>query len=104
MDKASEKLAVKDDPQQPEEATARLLELLLCEQQQRDELALLLSRDEARLQMAEPPEPAQELHMGEVPAALDGGLEDPRTQNRRTADERGGRDPGDETCLKQEDC
>ena len=62
----SAKLATENDPQQPAETHERILELLLRDQQLSDDLAVQLSCDEARHQMAEPSEPTEKLHVGPV--------------------------------------
>ena len=86
LDPQSAKLAAEDDPQQPEETSERILELLLRDQQLSDDLAIQLSRDEARLQMAEPTQPTQKLHVGTVQETLVRPMANPRSQDSGNAD------------------
>ena len=67
-------------PEQPAGTPAGLLELLQRDQQLRDDLAVSCSRDEARLQMAQPPQPTEELWLEAVQRAVDEPVANPRAR------------------------
>ena len=101
LDPQSPKLATEDDPQQPAETAKRLLELLLCDQQLCDDLAVQLSDHEVNLQMAEPSEPTKKLHVGTVQETLVRALANPRSADRGNADAARAPQKEDAPCMKQ---
>ena len=84
----SPQLAAEDDLEQPAQKTKRVLELLQRDQQLRDDLAVSCSRDETRLQMAEPSESEEKLRLEQVRKAVGKRVADPcaSVRRRETAD------------------
>ena len=77
MDKRGKELAAMHDPQQSEVKAARLLELLQRAGQLDDDVEVSCSRNEASLQMAQPPQSEAKLHVDKVQRVVDEGLADP---------------------------
>ncbi len=93
-------LAAQDDLEQPEEEAARVLELLLRDSQQQDDVALHERGDNAPVQVAEPAKSTQELHVGEVPEALERRLADPDTASGGEMGRPASLPERDAPCLK----
>ena len=98
LDQESTVVAAADHPEQSTEATAGLLELLLRDRKLPHGVEILPRGDANRVQVVEPAQSAQELHLGSVRADVGQTVGDPATARLREAG--GAGDGGIRSCVK----
>src|SRR6056297_1992476 len=98
LDQESAELAAACDPEKSPQSTPELLELLLCDRELPPGVEILSRGDADRLQVVEPAESAQELHMGSVRRTVGKAVGNPAAANLREAGEAGNGGIG--SCVK----